>query len=195
MFAKIQKTLFLEDSGRRRTDKTERVLGGNAVSAKDVLAEAYIGLLQYPPERLEGTWEGLAVTIAHNKAVNALRASQKGLSETEHRAKLQLVSGDDERKGRDGETKPPHFEVLHSNWGDPEAEYLELEEVLELRNLAREVLDERSREIFFSIFFDSDSRVEVGEQFGLTSQRIGQIFRTALHKLVTHPDCPFKLDD
>ena len=84
------------------------------------------------------------------------------------------------------------FEVLPSNWGDPEAEYLVLEKVLELRNLARDVLDERDREIFFAIHFEGCSRTEVGERVGLTSQRIGQIYRAALRSLESQPNCPFK---
>ena len=195
MYAKIQKTLFSKNSGRRRGTETEQVLEGTAVSGDDVLAEALVGLLQYSPERLEGTWEALAVGIAHKKAVDALRASQKGLGETEHRHKLHLVSGDAEMQGPGGETKPPLFEVLPSNWGDPEAEYLVLEKVLELRNLARDVLDERDREIFFAIHFEGCSRTEVGERVGLTSQRIGQIYRAALRSLESQPNCPFKLDD
>ena len=93
MYAKIQKTFFSENPGRRQRGKTEQILKGTAVSADDVLAEALVGLLRYPPERLEGTWEGLAVVIAHNKAVDALRASQKGLRDTDHRPQLRLVSG------------------------------------------------------------------------------------------------------
>ena len=195
MYAKIQKTLFSKNSGRRRGTETEQVLEGTAVSADDVLAEALVGLLQYSPERLEGTWEGLAVGIAHNKAVDALRDSQKGLRGTEHRHTLHLMSGDAEMQGPGGGTKPPLFEVLPSNWGDPEAEYLVLEKVLELRNLARDVLDERDREIFFAIHFEGCSRTDVGERVGLTSQRIGQIYRAALRSLESQPNCPFKLDD
>ena len=195
MYAKIQKTLFPWNFGRRQMAKTEQVLNGTAVSADDVLAEALVGLLQYSPEHLEGTWEGLAVGIAHKKAVDALRASQKGLRGTKHRPKLRLVSGDAEGKGPGGETVPALFEVLPSSWGDPEAEYSELEHALELRNLARDVLDERAREIFFAIHFEGYSRTEVGEQVGLTCQRVGQIYRAALRSLETHPNYPFKLDN
>ena len=191
-YAKIQKTLFSEKPGWRRRAEIEQVLEGTAVSADDVLAEAVVGLVRYPPERLEGTWEGLAVGIAHNKAVDALKASRKGLRETEHRPKLRLVSGDAERQGPGGETEPALFEVLPSNWGDPEAEFLALEKVLTLRNLARDVLDERARDIFFAIHFEGCSRTEVGERVGLTSQRIGQIHRAALRSLESQPNYPFK---
>ena len=195
MYAKIQKTLFPKNPRRRQGAKTEQILMGTAVSADDVLADALVGLLRCPPERLEGTWEGLAVGIAHNKAVDALRASGKGLRDTEHRSQLWLVSGDAVRQGPGGDTEPALFDVLPSDWGDPETEYLALEKVLRLRDLARDVLDERAREIFFAIHFDGYSRTEVGERIGLTSQRVGQLYRVALRSLESHPNYPFKLDD
>ena len=205
MYAKIQKTLFPGNPGRRRpraeTDRSsnahdrERILEGTGVSADDVLSEAFLGLLEYSPERLEGTWEGLAVRIARNKAVDALRAATKGLRGTETRPALRLVSGDAQGKGPDGERVPPLFEVIRSNWGDPETEYIVLQDVLKLRDLAREFLDDRDREIFFAIHFLGHSRREVSARLGLTSQRIGQIYNAALRRLETHPDYPYKLDN
>ena len=201
MYAKIQKTLFTRKPGRRsrtdtgrygNADDTEQILEGTAVSADDVLNEALFAVVKYPPERLEGTWEGLAVRIAENKAIDALRASKKGLRGTDHRTELHLVSGDVERESPDGETKPPLLEVLPGNWGDPEAEYFVLQDVVKLRDLAREVLDERDQEVFFAIHFLDHSRKEVGERLGLTSQRIGQIYNAALRTLEAHPDYPFK---
>ena len=122
MYAKIQKTLFPRHSGQPRprveasqtngTGGVERILRGTGVSADDVLGEAFLALLEFPPERLKGTWKGLAVTIAHHKAVDALRASQKGLGGTDDRPELRLVSGDVEREGPDGEMGPSLFELL-----------------------------------------------------------------------------------
>ena len=96
MYAKIQKTLFPGHPGwsrpRAETGRSsnahhrERILEGTGVSADDVLSEAFLGLLEYSPERLEGTWEGLAVRIARNKAVDALRAATRGLRGTEYSA-------------------------------------------------------------------------------------------------------------
>ena len=203
MYAKIQRTLFPWRNPRRRpraetepsTGDSEWVLYGTGVSAEDVLSEALIELLQYPPKSLKGTWEGLAVRIARNKAVDALRVFGKGLRGTDHRGQLNLVSGAVEREGPDGETEPPIFDETPSEWGDPEAEYLEhleLEATLKLRDLARELLDDRQQRIFFAIHFDDHTRREVGEQLGWTSQRIGQIYKASLLTLVGHPDYPFK---
>ena len=66
--------------------------------------------------------------------------------------------------------------------------------MLKLRDLTREVLDDREQEIFFAIHFDGYSRKEVGDRLGLTSQRIGQIYKAVLRRLKTHPDYP-KLDN
>ena len=203
MYAKIHKTLFpWRRPGRRQKPETslfgdavgvELILDGTGVSADDVLSEAFVALLEFPPNRLEGEWEGLGVRIAEHKAVDAIRASRKGLRGTDHRDELHLVSGDVERDGPDGETEPSIFEAMPSDWGNPEAEYLELESALKLRNLARELLDERQQRIFFAIHFDEYSRREVGEQLGLTSQRVGQIYKASLIKLEAHFDYPFKL--
>ena len=202
MYAKIQKTLFpWRRPGRRPKPETslfgdavgvELILDGTGVSADDVLSEAYVALLGYPPSRLEGGWEGLGVGIAEHKALDAMRASQKGLRGTDHRDQLHLVSGDVERDGPDGETEPSIFEVIPSDWGNPEAEYLEIEAALKLRNLARELLDERQQRIFLAIHFDDYTRREVGEQLGLTSQRVGQIYKASLLTLEAHFDYPFK---
>ena len=195
MYAKIQQTLFSEKLAQGRKSKTEQILRGTAVSAEDVLAEASEAILRYPVARLDGSWEALAVVISRNKAVSALRAAKAGLRGTEHREPLRLVSGDtyEEGAGRDSELAP--FEVLPSDWGDPEEEYWETERALKLRNLARDVLDERSRYVFLAIYFEGRSRVEIGKELGVTGQRVGQVFREACEQLSTDPDNPFKADD
>ena len=60
---------------------TERILEGTGVSA-DRRSQRSISSRSsnIQPERLQGAWEGLAVKIAENKAVDALRASGKGLA-------------------------------------------------------------------------------------------------------------------
>ena len=172
----------------------ERILEGTGVSADDVLSEALLSLLQYPPERLEGTWEGLAVRIARNKAIDAWRASQAGLRGTDRRAQLRVVSGDAEREGPDGEAEPPLLETVPSTWADPETEYLDTEITLELRDLARAILPDRERGVFFAIHYGGLSRREVGAGLGLTGQRIGQIFNSACRSLESHMNYPYESD-
>ena len=179
----------MDDVGGR-----ERILDGTGVSADDVLYNALPALLQHPPERLQGSWEGLATAIARNRAIDAVRASQAGLRGTDHRARLHLVSGDAEREGPAGETEPPLLEVVPSTWADPEAEYLATETTLELRDLARAILSDREREVFFAIHYDGFSRREVGARLRLTGQRIGQIYKAACRRLEAHMNYPYESD-
>ena len=120
---------------------------------------------------------------------------KKGLCGTEHRERLYLVSGDAEREGPGGETQAPLFEVLPGDWDGPEVECERVEKALVLRDLAREVLDERERKIVFAILFEGYSRREVGEELGLTSQRVSQIFLDAVKRLETDPNNPFTSED
>lgn len=202
MYAAIQRTLFPWEAPRRRhraddvddDGGRERILDGIGVSADDVLASALPELLQYPPGQLQGSWEGLATTIARRRAIDAVRASQAGLRGTDYRSPLKLVSGDAEREVSDGEAEPPLFEMVPSTWGDPEAEYLATETTLELRDLARSILSDREREVFFAIHYRGVSRREVGAQLGLTGQRIGQIYNAACRRLEAHMHYPYETD-
>ena len=196
MFVEIQKALFPGSPVQRRpsgtghgspSGQTELVLVGTGLGAEDVLSEAVAGLLQHPPDRLRGSWEGLGVTIAGNKARDALRARAKGLRGTDYRPPLRLVTGDHERPGPGGETEPPLFESIPSNSDDPEARYLVLESVLKLLDLARQHLNDRERGVFLAIHFGRESRKELGERLDLTRQRIGQVYDAACRTLEARP--------
>ena len=192
MFRTIEKTLFKASGGRH--SERNQLLEGGTVTTNDVLGEALADLLQYPPGRLKGKWEALAVEIASNKAVDAYRASQKGLGGTKHRDRLYLVSGDAKREGPAGETPAPLLEVLPSDWDGPEIECERVKKALVFLDLAREVLSEREREVVFAIL-KGCTRKEVAEEFKLTSQRVGQIFRDAMNRLATDPNNPFTSED
>ena len=203
MYAEIHKTLHwtnpgLEPRGAanrlRGAGDFDRTLGRTGIGADDILADAFLALAEYPPERLRGSWEGLAIRIAQNKAKDALETAERGLRATDHRPQLHVVSGDRMGQGTDGESDRTPFDVLPAEWSDLEAEYFALADVLELRDLAREVLDEREQEIFFAIHFYGYRRRDVGEALGLTGQRVGQLYAAALRKLETHPNYPFKPD-
>ena len=133
MYGAIQKALFAASGGRRFT--RDQILEGGADTPDDVLRHALAALQQYPPGRLTGTWEALAVTIARNKALDAYTASQKGLGGTEHRDRLRLVSGDAEGASPDGETREPILAVLPGDWDGPEVESERVEKALVLRKL------------------------------------------------------------
>ena len=201
MYAAIHKTLHWANPGLQPrgaanrlsgAGDADRTLGGTGIGADDILAEALLALAEYPPEQIRGSWEGLAVRVAQNKAKDALEAAEKGLRATDHRPQLYLVSGERTGLGPDGESEPALFDLQPDEWVNLEAEYFALAHVLEVRDLAREILEEREREIFFAIHFYGYSRREVGEALGLTSQRIGQIYSSALDRLEAHPQYPFK---
>ena len=203
MYAAIHKTLKWSNPGLQPrgaanrlsgAGDSERTLRGTGTGADDILADAFLALVQFPPEQLKGSWEGLAVRIAKNKAKDALETAEKGLRATEQRPKLFLVSGERTVQGPDGESAPAPFDALPGEWADLEAEYFALADVLKLRDLARELLDEREREIFYAIHFYGYRRKDVGEALGLTGQRVRQLYSGALRRLETHPDYPFKPD-
>lgn len=85
--------------------------------------------------------------------------------------------------------------MVPSTWGDPEAEYLATETTLELRDLARAILSDKEREVFFAIHYRGLTRREVGERLGLTGQRIGQIYNAACRRLEAHMNYPYERID
>ena len=198
MDAKIRKVLrwpsrgLTKEAGRLgRTSRTERALPGTGTSVEDILSEALIALLSFPPAELHGSWEGLAVQIAHNKTVEALRASGRGLRGTDHRHALRLISGDARHPAAGGELEPSILEVVPDERYDPEAEAIEILSALDLRDLARGVLSDRDAHVFFECHFVGRSRKEVGQDLGLTGQRVSQIFDSAMRRLETDPRYPY----
>ena len=205
VYAVIQKRLFPGRPVRRRSgfgmsrssdsNQPEFVLHGTGDSADDVLSDTLIDLVRYPESRLKTTWEQLAVKIARNKANDALRRARSGLQGTELRPELHLVSGDFAARGPDSEVGSTVFEVLESDSGDAESEYLETRDALKVRDLAREILDERELAVLLGIHFSGRLRREIGDQLGLSGQRVGQIYKGALRKLKIHPEFQLEFGD
>ena len=194
MYAEIHKTLFSERLRPGERPPTERILPGTAKGADDVLAEAVEHLLRYRPDRLRESWEALGFSIAHRKAVSALRAAGAGLRGTDHRGPLHLVSIDTQSKTQDGDSGATVLQMLPSDIVDPEEAYIERQQSLFLRDFARRVLDERSLHVFFAIHFEGRFRADVGKELGVTGQRVSQIYQKASKRLRDHPDNPFKSD-
>ena len=186
MYIKIHKVLRWPNPGRRLepgyiggAGSSERTLTGTGTSADDILLEAFHGLLDYPPEKAR-SWKALAVRIAHNKAVQALRKAGKGLRATDDRPELYLVSGDHRPIKAEGGEQSSILELQPDEWQDLETEYFALADVKKLQDLAREVLNEREQQIFFGIHFLGYTRRAMGERLGLSGARVGQIYRTAM---------------
>jgi RNA polymerase sigma factor (sigma-70 family) len=180
----IQRTLY----GCALGDGRERLLHGG-VSARDVLQEALLDLMHYDPARLTTSWEGLSVTIARRRAIDAVRESTKGRRATDASAddpdQITVVAFDamlDEHTG-----------AAVSGWEDPEQAFACNEQQKVLRRLIRD-LPEPSRTIFDGLHFQGRTRVEIAREVNLTPQRVGQIYAKTLPSLLekaqSDPDFP-----
>lgn len=188
MYAEIQKVIHRGTQPQRREAAragrgTERaVVGGESVD--DVLQEALLALLSYEPARLTSSWEALAVGIAQKKALGAIRKATKGRRRTrtedgEAQPEINVVS----LSGTGADDDP--LGELTSGDDDLDAEFVRTEQQLILRDLARELLDDRERRIFYDVHFFDIPRAEVGRSLGgLSGQRVGQIYTAVLQRLL-----------
>lgn len=86
------------------------------------------------------------------------------------------------------DTLPADHEAL-------EQEFIESRQQQILLRLARELLDDRDRRIYFDIHHFGINRAEVGRALGLTGQRVGQIYRHVSERLLNaaHHDPTFRM--
>lgn len=185
MYIQIQKVThpFRAAAGRgdAGTRQEHALLGGE--SPDDVLQTATLALLSHPPSELTTSWEALAVTIARNKAVDAVRRATSGRTSP---------AADDGPPAAETNVIPLPTAGQGNNPVDAvaaddealEAEFIASRQQQILLRLAWEVLDDRDRQIFFAIHHLGRSRAEVGRRFGLTGQRVGQIYRGAARRLL-----------
>jgi DNA-directed RNA polymerase specialized sigma24 family protein len=202
MYAKIHTVLRWQNPGLATgsgpaagAGQTERTLIGTGTSADDILADAMEALLTYPPDRLTHTWQALSVQIARFKAIEALRKAEKGRRGTEHRRQLRLVSGDHRPVGADSEESPSVLEALPDEWQSLDEEYLALRAVLDLRDLARELLAGRQLDVYLRIHFLGELTAELAAHYGLTPRRIRQIYNDAQDRLDADPRNPYTNHD
>ena len=85
--------------------------------------------------------------------------------------------------------------MLPGDHASAEDEFVAIQSVLELRDLAREILDDQQQRIFFGVHFQQRSRREIGEELGKTGQRVGQIYEQAMRRLEAHPRYPYNIAD
>lgn len=169
----VMHQVILKTLGHQRPDAEERVLIGGT-SADDVLQESLFGLLDYNPSKLKETWERLAVRIARNKAIDAIRQATSGRRDSATGREIGIVPLD-RALSSSGPEGPRPIELLPGG-RDPEAEFTAIHQELVLRDLARDHLDDRERRIFFEIHYRGRSRADVGREVGLTGARVGQIY-------------------
>jgi len=185
MYIQIQKVTHPFRAAVGRGDAAahhEHALVGGE-SPDDVLQTATLALLSYPPSHLDSTWEALAVGIARNKAKDAVRRATAG----------RTPSSADREGPRDPETNVVPLATggadrhpIDSLPADStlEAEFIVSRQQQILLRLARELLDDRERQIFFEIHHLGSGRAEVGRKLGLTGQRVGQIYRKVAEQLL-----------
>lgn len=195
MYIQIQKVMhpFRAAVGRGDAEaRSEQALAGGE-SPDDVLQTATLALLSYPPSQLTTTWEALAVRIARNKAVDAIRRATSG------RRSSSADSGDARDREIDvvplstGDGGQHPIDALPADV-DAAAEFVASRQQLILLRLARELLNDRDRQIFFEVHHLGRSRAEVGRALGLTGQRVGQIYVQAARQLLdaAHDDPAFR---
>src|SRR5439155_7599714 len=66
---------------------------------------------------------------------------------------------------------------------DPADAFMRTQQELVLISLARELLDERDRRIYFGIHFEGITRVELGRELHLSGPGVGQIYLRVARRL------------
>lgn len=179
MWIHIQKVLFPgERRVRKRSGESTLTLVGGT-SAEDVLSEAVLSLLRYEPDG-PVNWEAFASSIAHRRAVDALRKATKGRELPDGGeipiASLDLESPEGQRVAdevADARGEPLDEEVVDR--------ILEDQRLLAVRQVADKVLTQRDRDIFFRIT-RGETREAIAGDVNLTPQRVGQIYAEAIRK-------------
>lgn len=165
-------------------------LWGAGMDAEDILSETFADLLRKDPSEVR-SWEALAVTIASRRAKDAWRKANRHLRPTAHREGLRLVAPSGE--GFDGEGGVTDLiDHLPASSPDPEAACAMQERVYLLFDIAREILSERDSEIFLMLHCDKRTRAELGKQFGISVQAVGDAYRAAKSKVEAHPRYPYR---
>lgn len=179
MWWEVLKILHQPRRRRGKPGKPELALIGG-VSAEDVLQEALFGLLRYEPA--EGiNWKALGVRIAQNKAKEALRKS-RSYRRRPGQSDIVVASVDVADEEGDPLIDQLTDESLSRTLEEAQDELRRLERQRALHRIANEVLPDRDRQIVFRIQ-RGETRVDLTADFGVTPQRIGQIYDNALRKL------------
>jgi RNA polymerase sigma factor (sigma-70 family) len=174
MRRKIEKTLRVKEDPAGRY---ERVIAGGA-SCDDVLQEALLGLVRFPESKLKGRWEGLAVRIAEFKAINALEAATRGRQRNEGDG-----DGDEIDEVRLGALSDDEVASLAEVGVDEYDEYVALAQDDLMIQLARDLLDERDRRVFYGRQYLGVTKAELARELGLSGPGVADIYARALRRV------------
>lgn len=180
MWIEIQKTMFPFNAPRprRRPGDTElTVVGGRSVD--DVFAEALFHLLRYQPAG-DVKWEAVGITIAHRRAVAAVRKAKKHRSLPDG-SEISIVSLDLENDS--GQRLVDEVPDVGDEPGEEATDrVLRADRMLAFREVANEALSGRDKDILFRSI-SGETNVRIAADIGLTPQRVGQIYRESLRKI------------
>lgn len=176
MWRQIQKTISPHVRPKRRSRSGADLQLAGGIKADEVMNAALDGVLYFEPSRLKGSWEGLATTIAHNKAVHAVRDNAKG----RHRAKREVDLASIDREDPDGGTLG---DELADELTDPEAEAIALGQERIYQRLAEQILSERDRAIYFRIHYFGETRAAISGDYDLTGPGVGYVYLKAARKI------------
>ncbi len=177
MWRRIQKMVSPTIPPRRRSTSTADLQMAGGIRADAVLNDALDAVLHFDPVKLTGSWEGLAATIAHRRAVQAVRDNTKGRKRAEKEIDIESI----DREGPNGMTLA---DDLVDELADPGAEAIALGQERILQRLAGELLSERDRDIYYRVHYLGHTRAAVGELHGLTGPGVGYVYVSAAKRLL-----------
>lgn len=177
MWRRIQKTISPALPPKRRIASTADLQLAGGIRADAVLNDAFNAVLHYEPSKLTGTWEGLATTIAHRKAVKAVRENTKG----RRRATKEIDLASIDQEDPEGRTLG---DELADRLADPEREAIALGQERILQRLAVELLNDRDRDIYYRRHYLWQTRAAIAELHGLTEAGVGYVYVAAARKLL-----------
>jgi hypothetical protein len=177
MWRRIQKTISPTISPKRRGASTADLQLAGGIRADAVLNDALDAVLYFDPSSLTGSWEALATSIAHNKAVQAVRDNAKGRKHAKNEIDLASI----DRENPDGRMLGDEIE---DELADPEGEAIVLGQERILQRLAVELLSDRDRDIYYRRHYLWQTRAVIAELHGLTEAGVGYVYVAAAKKLL-----------
>jgi RNA polymerase sigma factor (sigma-70 family) len=183
MTAAVQRTLR---RGPVRSDREPVVLTGGE-SIEGVVQEAMSKLWSKDPEAVQN-YEALAYTIAVRTAIDQIRRSRahRWYYDAKGNKKEITVSylSEPTSSSAEGEEPPTIGDALTIDDPDDDAHdhFVRTRRAIIIGDLA-DALPERDREIFYARFFDGDSYASIAETWGLTSERVRQIYKARFREL------------
>lgn len=177
MWFRIQKTISPGQLPQRRSPSTADLQLAGGIRIDVVLNAALHGVLRLDPAELRTTWEGLAATIAHRQAIQAIRENTKGRRIDGREVSVVSIDAEDEN----GATLADH---LLDELADPEAEATALLQARVIHRVAHEVLNQRDLDIFMRRHYMGQPLSGIASLHGLTEPGARHVYVEAAKKVL-----------